>query len=925
MNSQPTLYVKGSFNGWSLDTPMIKITNHTFEGTMCLSSDMHRFKISNFDGTPDWTFSNIDLKSAPCPLDTVFDLARAHDVSNDLLINVTKAGLFTITLDLSHQTPTLRLTRKNNAVIEDVDRAIFSSELTAKVNTVPNWQYTTRAVSPNELYRHLAIEDVLSYPFVFGDNVDGYYEGRTHAITNSGKYRHQKGWILGGFLSFVNGHANNKQQARKARLLPYGIEHDYSDSQSTDRLSVIQGQRLACLAIESASQTKLAILPELNIGKRNSTLQVIDGCLICEIDKQYIPAGSEQFVAISANQPIDINEEAGQSPLVDTLLSSSKDTLCLRLTSKKPTKELTVYLSFSTTRDEAIQTAKSAAQDHAFLHHKKHLYDFLTTKNYLWTNDLQYNRSVMWARLASRSFVNKEFGKGIWAGLPWFKDCWGRDTFIALSGTSLINGMLEEAKHIIENFAGMQMMDKASLNYGRIPNRVTSKTNIIYNTTDGTPWMVREIMEYLNYSGDTEFIHSIYPVVKRFIEGIEMNYLADDGLMTHRDPDTWMDAKIEGKLPWSARGPKANDIQALWFESLQSAITLASLVGDETNQQHWKDLANKVHRNFNTKYWDHDKQRLADCLQTGDVANYSSRPNQLMILTIPNQKKLVSNEVAQYMIKNCVDELLFPWGICSLSQNHEDFHPFHDNQNQYHKDAAYHNGTIWGWNAGFTVSALTRFKQQDFAYQFSKNLSDQILSQGHRGTMSENLNAYQLNPKKLIESGTFSQAWSVSEFARNAQQDYLGYKPLLTNDRIYLEPHIPTQWTKFDASVPLGRSNSIWIHYEDDGSKIIFSVTPTDPVDEIDLHLKLTLANDQALLCIASLSERLQIVINKNDSTYQCNRSGVTALKTHAESFDLLENLSFASPNDELKHMALERTNYMYNKIVALNLTDSQD
>ncbi len=809
------------------------------------------------------------------------------------------------------------MTKNNKWIKEQVVQQPISFKLTNQTNAP--------ATTPDELFDHLAIEDTSSFPFVFGDNVDGYYEGQTHTSFSSGKYRHSQHWILGGFLSAVDGLENDKQKAVKARLLPYGIEHDYSGSQSTDRLSIIQDQRLACLAIECSSPNTLGILPELNIEKRNTTLHIVDGNLICELDETRIPKGSPKFVVISANQPVNIEEKTQFSSMYKEMLACSNDKLCIQITSKQPTKNLQVYLSFSSTQKEAIQTAKNGNKSHDCLLHKQRLYDFLTKQNYLWTNDIQYNRSVMWARLASRSFVNKEFGTGIWAGLPWFKDCWGRDTFIALSGTSLINGELEEAKQIIENFAGMQMTDKTSVNYGRIPNRVTSKTNIIYNTTDGTPWMIREIMEYLNYSGDTTFAQHIYPVVKRFIEGIELNYLAADGLMTHRDPDTWMDAKIEGKLPWSARGPKANDIQALWFESLQSAINLASLLDDKRSQKHWEALASKVQTSFNEKFWNHENQHLADCLQTNDIPNYSLRPNQLMTLTIPSQKKLVSNEVGQYIVKNCVDELLFPWGICSLSQNHEDFHPYHDNQNRYHKDAAYHNGTIWGWNAGFTVSALTSFKQQDFAYQLSKNLTNQILYQGHRGTMSENLNAYQHNPNKLIESGTFSQAWSVSEFARNAQQDYLGYNPLLTIGSVQLEPNIPSQWTKFDAKVPLGLSNSLWIHYKNEDGKLTFSITPTHPARHITLNLKLALPNNEVLACTASISETLEVVINQKSGAYTYNRPVIETLKTNIESFDLLDDLSFTSPNYDLKHSALEQTDYMYNKIVGLNLSYSRD
>lgn len=128
----------------------------------------------------------------------------------------------------------------------------------------------------------------------------------------------------------------------------------------------------------------------------------------------------------------------------------------------------------------------------------------------------------------------------------------------------------------------MQMKDTTSIHYGRVPNRVTSKTDFIYNTTDGTPWMIREVWEYLNYSGDKDFAREMYPVLQRYIDGVEEHYLDETGLMFHRDPDTWMDAKIDGKIPWSPRGNRANDIQALWFTSLIVVAELAKTLGDRS-------------------------------------------------------------------------------------------------------------------------------------------------------------------------------------------------------------------------------------------------------------------------------------------------------------------------------------------------------
>jgi glycogen debranching enzyme len=56
--------------------------------------------------------------------------------------------------------------------------------------------------------------------------------------------------------------------------------------------------------------------------------------------------------------------------------------------------------------------------------------------------------------------MNKNDKLGIWAGFPWFDNSWGRDTFIALSGISLTQGLYKEAREIIRNFFLMQNRDE---------------------------------------------------------------------------------------------------------------------------------------------------------------------------------------------------------------------------------------------------------------------------------------------------------------------------------------------------------------------------------------------------------------------------------------------------------------------------------
>jgi hypothetical protein len=169
----------------------------------------------------------------------------------------------------------------------------------------------------------------------------------------------------------------------------------------------------------------------------------------------------------------------------------------------------------------------------------------------------------------------------------------------------------------------------------------------------------------------------------------------------------------------------------------------------------------------------------------------------------------VPEAVEASVTRDAVSGLLFPYGIASLDPRHPDFHPRHENPDFHHKDAAYHNGTIWGWNAGYTVTALNKFGRQDLAWKLTQNLADQILHAGVRGTMSELVDALPDDAGQPRPSGTYAQAWSVAEFARNAYQDFLGFRPDLLQDRLHFVPALPEAWESLAARLPYGRGEAL--------------------------------------------------------------------------------------------------------------------
>ena len=920
------LYLKGTFNGWGNDTRFKKINKGIYQAFLMLSPLQYRFKISDLNGSDGFSFTADTIKEVECKLDEPIHLLSAKGIGNDIIVNIENLACYCFEITVIDNIFSLEVKCSlNDKIISKLSRDLILESFSInaykkKIKEKGRWVLPSKV-----LFSELAISNKTACPFVFGDNIDGYYEGHTHSFIG-GKYNHKQGWIVGGFASFINKKINNKTVNINADIFPYGVTHYYDteiNNNCNDTLMLFSGaksqQRCIALSIESEYPAILSIAPQLNIMLSESVVKTFNHGVVYRVSPDDSQEIMPKFIAICTNKSFVFEEpDDSQYPeLIETALFDRRQVTPV-ISSQYLESQITVYITLADSEADAISAANRMLAHDGTTQHKQAVYDVLTN-TYLWTSDLEYNRALMWSKLSGRVFVSTEYGHGIWAGLPWFKDCWGRDTFIALSGISLVNGFMDEAKNIISRFSQWQMTDPNHCHYGRIPNRVTSFDDMIYNTTDGTPWMIREIWDYLRYSGDRDFAITIYPVVQTYIAGVEKYYLDDKCLMTHRDPDTWMDAKLFGLYPWSARGNRANDIQALWYTSLQVAIKLADITGDVDSKQHYQQLADAVKQNFTPLFWASSSHQLADCIKADGQQDMKVRPNQLMTITVPYEQDFIDREIGAYVVSNTVSELLFPWGITSLSQNDPQFHPYHDNQPHYHKDAAYHNGTIWGWNAGFTVTALTLYGYDDFAYSLTKNLVDQILYQGHRGTMSENVDAFLGDNQNVTLSGTYAQAWSVSEFTRNGFQDYLGYQPNLIEGIITLAPSLASGWNKFHAEVDVAVNNRLLIDFKRNVKGEQCYVLTMLEQNKLSLVLQLTADDKSKYQAILPISNK-KMELRFNPYLAQLFIDGVEYKIEHIQSSyqALIGHLSFAQPDLKIKPQALQTQHWLQQQVERL-------
>ena len=450
---------------------------------------------------------------------------------------------------------------------------------------------------------------------------------------------------------------------------------------------------------------------------------------------------------------------------------------------------------------------------------KERINALVTEYNPVKTNLPELDRALDWITITMDELITEQQGNGIYAGLPWFNEYWGRDMFISMPGACLVTGQFEVAKKILKDFATLQDTDPTSETYGRIPNRANLE-GILYNTTDGTPRFVIQALELAEYSGDTESLHELYPAISMSIEASIKNYIDEKGYLTHADADTWMDVKRNG-IPGSPRGNKANDIQALWYQQLVAGSKIAALLGDEGAAEKWSGLAVMLASNFEYDFCNKEEGYIYDHINTDGSADLQFRPNQLYCFDL-----ILDDDFKQQVTRRTWEELVYPWGVASLAQWDQQFHPQHENWNYYHKDDAYHNGTIWLWNNGIAMQRMIEYGQIDTAWELFKNMNRQALHEGAVGSLSENADAHPREGQTWVNrSGTFLQAWSNAEHLRVWYQHFLGIRPDLLSGKIIIEPRIPSEITSIETSVKVGNGT---LHYKYKNGKVTVALEGCD-------------------------------------------------------------------------------------------------
>jgi predicted glycogen debranching enzyme len=356
------------------------------------------------------------------------------------------------------------------------------------------------------------------------------------------------------------------------------------------------------------------------------------------------------------------------------------------------------------------------------------------------------------------------------AGYHWFTD-WGRDTMISLEGLTLLTGRQTDARAILHTFAH-------HVRDGLIPNMFPEgKSEGLYHTADATLWFFHALDRYERTTGDVEsrrfFMPTLVDIIRKHVAGTRFGIRVDptDGLL-HQGAEgyqlTWMDAKVGDWVVTPRRG-KAVEINALFYNAL---MLMTGWLREEealgpSARNHGLSAAEveghaaRLREAFNRRFWNPVAGCLLDVVDAeGGGDDSSLRPNQILAISLPHP--VLDRDRWQPVLQVVRERLVTPFGLRSLAPGHPDYKSRYDGDLRA-RDAAYHQGTIWGWLMGPFVDAwLKTFPDDGAGARRLLEGLESALASFCIGTIGEIYDA----EAPFTPRGCVSQAWSVAESLR---------------------------------------------------------------------------------------------------------------------------------------------------------------
>ena len=386
------------------------------------------------------------------------------------------------------------------------------------------------------------------------------------------------------------------------------------------------------------------------------------------------------------------------------------------------------------------------------------------------------------------------------AGLPWFMAPFGRDSLIVslqnilvypefARGSLDVLGRWQATEHDAYRDAepGKIMHE---LRYGELAHFKLIPHTPYYGTADATPLYLVTLHAAWRATGDITLLHRHLPNAEAALAWIDNDGDRDGDLFQEyqtRSPNgyenmDWKDSGDSMSYPDGTlvRGPKALcELQGYVYDAWVRMAEVYDALGKTDRATTLRAKASALFDKFNAVFWDEASGFYAYMLD-GDkkpVLTVASNPGHLLWSGIVPPER-----AARVVARLMAPDMNSGWGIRTLSSAHPSYNPY-----------SYQNGSVWPHDNSLIALGFKRYGFTAEAARIARDISGAAshfllnqLPELYAGVSRQDASF----PVQYLGANV-PQAWAAGScFA--LLQAILGIQPDAPNNRLYVDPALPT-------------------------------------------------------------------------------------------------------------------------------------
>ncbi len=393
------------------------------------------------------------------------------------------------------------------------------------------------------------------------------------------------------------------------------------------------------------------------------------------------------------------------------------------------------------------------------------------------TGDPRLDRGLEWAKRRLDAFLADVPGVGRsllagyaasrpgWGdgrpGYAWFfgRDaCWSGFALLAAGEFSLVRQVIR--------FLG----DRQDVT-GKVLHEATTSGQFHFDAADATPLYLLLVARYLAWSGDREFVASVWPHVERAYRFCLSTDTDDDGLIENtRVGHGWIESGPLG----GARVTMY--LAAVWHAALRSLARAAEVLGQGRLAADCWARAARVTSALEDRFYDPGSGRYALDLRLDGSITWT----QTALQAVPVMLRAANPVRARaYLEKLAGPAFSAPWGVRML--------PIDD---PLFSQVGYHSGTVWPLYTGWASLAEYQAGMGDAGFvHLAVNAG--LACRRQRGAFDEALHALEDQAAGVCSD----QAWSAGMVLLPFVEGLLGVEPDAPGGRLTVAPQLPREWT----------------------------------------------------------------------------------------------------------------------------------